>query len=633
MSFGEIPGVPPTPSRQRILELIQFRLSKWIAMGIVLYVLWGKTNGWPRELTFTALLLPLALLFSQRHYLEHHFARSIPSDIPVWDFMVSCLLLTTGVASGKLTLISIGWVAMGIVFLKPTRVDLNWAEWFKIPVLWIFLFPIWLDFRNSSLNITTFMLGNPLANPIDRSDLSWAYTRFHFGILTSIIVLAGGLRGSLFWKSLPVIPLVSFGYSWLQNRIPAIHIGFGPIQSFLSWLLVPGTVLVLVYFINRYSQKIGLLRIGPTTEFIRRNRFSAFSLWLSFAVIAMQQYNLIKDNYFIEGTLPLNHAAVAIWLSCLLWLRYKTTESNVDSRTRILLALALVFLITGEWTDINFLRHISLGMGVVTMISWKRVWPTGLILSILVTWTMIIPAGQSVTTEAINYGFGNPIILTLTILGNLIVLSIFSLKKNDDLRILNSGDYEWLPSMRFSFLVLILLVSFQLLSSFTISNLPPSPNFDPVVLKDVAPMESPDVKLPGLEGVQFLAISPQSGSKAMLMVGEPIRSPSELPSPLLLLDLLGWDTHHQRLNTINSYGTVMTVEMTSRETGKRAIAAFWWESNNRIFCSQEKAQRILWSSWYYAERNLALYILIKENANNDHIIEVGKKLNQWCTIY
>lgn len=77
-------------------------------MGIVLYVLWGKTNGWPRELTFTALLLPLALLFSQRHYLEHRFARSIPSDIPVWDFMVSCLLLTTGVASGKLTLISIG---------------------------------------------------------------------------------------------------------------------------------------------------------------------------------------------------------------------------------------------------------------------------------------------------------------------------------------------------------------------------------------------------------------------------------------------------------------------------------------------------------------------------------------------
>lgn len=621
-------------SREKILNVIQDRLLKWIGLGIVLFVLWGQSNAWPGELVFSAVLLPLMLLFTQRHYLNFSFARYIPVDIQVWEFMISCLLLTVGIASGKLTLISIGWVSIGIVFLKPTRVDLNWAEWFKIPILWMFLFPVWLDFRNNSLNICQFLVGNPIALPTEGLPTSWDYTRFHFGIITSLIVQAGILRGSLFWKCLILIPGVAFFYSWLQTLLPEIRTGLGPLQMFCSWLLTPATVGAVSWLIHQTSHLTRIHEVGPTTEYIRRHRFSGFILWLSFAVIAMQQFNLIKDTFFIKGTLPINHLALIFWVAGLFWLRRKTPVSNIDTRSRVLLTLALAFLITGEWTDVNFMRHLSLGLGILTLASWKRVWPTGMLLTILTTWALIIPAGQLATTTAISMGLGNPLILALALTANALAFSLYGLNKRDDLRLLNSGDYEWLPSMRFSFLILMLLISFQLLSSIgnqhfqaiiNISN----PNEEiyeneAPVIKGVTLTRSTANEIPGLNRMKFYDVQAvgyeDDPAEAILLAAEPVQRSYELPSPFMVLKSLGW--HADQPSLVYQDGqSAMEVRIRSiDEPSKFGRALFWWKNLDKTFYSYQKAQRILWSSWFHAQRQVSLYVMIQE-------VDFGSNLN------
>lgn len=620
-----------------ILEIIQIRLVKWMLLGGFLVLLWGQSNSWPQELVFSAVLLPLALLFSQRHYLEHHFALSVPDEIPVWDFLIANLLLTVGIASGKLLLISIGWVAVGIIFLKPTRMTLNWAEWFKIPLLWFCLLPFWLDFKNNSTNIIEFLVTNPLAKEFNAGITSWDYARFHFGILTSIIVMAATLKGGLFWKNLFVIPAVALVYSWIETLVPEIQIRPSGFQSFLSWSLIPGTIFLWSLGVRQIIKWLNLQESEGNGESHFKTRFNAFPLWLSVAVIAMQQYNLVRDNYFIENTQRINHVALVIWMGAILWLRYNTEKTNVDTRTRVILALGLAMLVTGEWTDINFLRHISLGMAMMAMCSWNRVWPNGLILTLLFTWLMIIPAGQTATMIAITGGFGREIVLALAILGNLFVISIFRMRKNRDLRILNAGDYEWLPSMRFSFLVMILLMSFQMMSSFS--------NSSQLQVKLISFKKGDEFReslvpsrligLPGLNDIEIFRLGESEASMDLmkgvtLIHGDPVPQPLGLPSPLLLLKNMGWHPSNQHLIHQHPLGSAMMVDIQSlsQSSPSNGVALFWWISGTKAFHSHKKAQNILWSSWYYSDRDLSLVMLTHEGGSKDAILQIARN-NDW----
>jgi hypothetical protein len=390
----------------------------------------------------------------------------------------------------------------------------------------------------------------------------------------------------------------------------------------MSWLLTPGTIALLVWVINRTVGVNQLQRIGPSTEFIRRSRFSGFFLWLSFAVISMQQFNLIKDTFFMEGTLPLNTVAATLWLGGMLWLRMKTDESSVDTRTRILLTLALVSLITGEWTDVNFLRHISLGLGIMTLVSWKRVWPTQLLCVILFTWILMIPAGQVATTKAIQGGFGNPFILGLALLACLIFMVVFGLRNRQEVRILNSGDYEWLPSMRFSFLILILLVSFQFLSGFGTMGMgsmikveaqrPDLLDSEQSPMKGLQREQTVIGTMPGLNRVKFYNVNSEDGNSYRLVAAEPVQQSCGLPSPVLILRELGYRTTHQRL-LYSSKGSAMQVRISSLDGKTTGTALLWWKNIDRTFFSHQKAQRILWSSWFHAERDISLYILMHDS--------------------
>lgn len=605
-----------------ILEVIQIRLVKWLFLGGLLFILWGQANAWPNELIFSSVLLPLGFLFSQRHYMEHDFALCLPEDVPVWDFLIACVLLTIGIASGKIFLISIGWVSMGIAFLKPTKKDLDWSEWFKIPLLWMFMLPVWLDFKNNAFNLADFLVTNPLARDFDSDITSWDYTRFHFGIVTSIIILAGSLRGSVFWKSIILVPIIALFYSWLDSVIPDIQLLWTPLQTFLSWILIPATIFCVAVILIKLNQNKSLSALSPTTDFIRKKQFSSFTLWLSFVVIVMQQFNLIKDNYFIENTQRVNHLALILWLGGLIWVRYKSPKNNVDTRSKIILALALAMLLTGEWTDINFLRHISLGMGFLTLCSWRRVWPSGLIFTLLFTWILIIPAGQTAATIAISGGFGREVILTLAMLGNLIILSIFGLRHKTDLRILNSGDYEWLPSMRFAFLILILLTCFQLLSSFSSTSEFFTTSLRVFAPKDYSQIHNPPSQLSGLKNFEILDSQKESNQSAYLITGIPNGNPYEVPSALLTLNELGWEATNQKLVHNHPNGVAMSVDIQSTENPEvRGSAIYWWMNGQKAFHSHKKAQTILWSSWYFAERDLVLFILIQEGGSTSSLIK------------
>lgn len=613
-----------------IIEVIQVRLVKWTLLGGFLYVLWGLTNYWPKEIVFAPVLLPLVFLFSQRHYTSHRFAQSVPDELPVWDFLVASLILTVGIASGKLLLVSVGWVTLGISFLKPTKADTNWAEWFKVPFIWIFLLPFWLDFNNNATNLVEYLVYNPLSSGNSEKVATIDYVRFHFGVIASLIIMALGLKGGHFWRLLLVLPIVAVLYSGLNKFLPHLDLKFGFVQSLLAWTLLPGTIFVFVLAFNKIKK---LLRPEPgdnATDFLKKHKTSSFFLWLSFLVIASQQFNLIRDNYFIENTQRMSHLALAIWLLGLFWLRYQTQATHVDTRTKIIIAISLAILVTAEWTDINFMRHISLGMGLIAITSWRRVWPTSLLCLLLGMWVLIIPAGQTATTVALMKGFGEVIILSLAILAYIIALSLFQIRKKQDIKLLNSGDYEWLPSMRFSFLIMILLLSFQFLSAIDDQSKAPPP-----ILPEIDSYSSfTKLNSNGLSTNEFSGLSlaqiyesrDQGNAKLTLLSALPVREPYKVPSALLTLKELGWKASNRKLINSHPMGSAMAVDLTqttSDSSVKLAKALFWWSNGQKTFYSHKRAQNMLWSSWYHAQRDLQLHVLIQHSQLTNSIEKIA----------
>ena len=614
----------------RILEVIQIRLVKWVLLGGFTYLLWGLTNDWPKEIIITPILLPLLLLFSQRRYISHRYAETIADETPVWDFLVASLILTVGIASGKLLLLSAGWVAIGISYFKPTHPETNWKEWFKTPLIWLFVFPFWLDFSNDVTDLIKFLVYSPLGSHGVENVSSLDYTRFHFTVIASLLIMSKGLKGGHFWKLLPILPVVIFMYSGLNKSFPRFELEIGLFQSILVWTMLPITIFILVIIFNKTKNFLNFTESDKHKDFLEKHKASSFFLWFSFLVIASQQYNLIRDNYFVENTQKVSHLALAIWLFGLFWLRFQTKSSHVDTRTKIVTALSLSVLVAAEWTDINFLRHISLGMGFVAITSWRRVWPTSLQVLLLGIWILIIPVGQTATTVALMKGFGNEIILLLAIIAYIIAISLFQIRRKQQVQLLNSGDYEWIPSMRFSFLIMVLLISFQFLSTIDDKSKNPPPTL-PITdsltrLNKSSQFGLSTNNFSGLRLSRMYEYTTGENTKITLLSGIPVRQPFKVPSVLLILKELGWKAKNRSLVTSHPMGSAMEVDLQpvgSNSENITAKALFWWSNGFKAFYSHKRAQNIIWSSWYHAQRELKLHVIIQHNNLTNAIVQTA----------
>jgi hypothetical protein len=573
------------------------RLGAWLLLYAVLITPWGIYNHWPGSLVVAAGYLPFCLLVAAGLGRRHQFGIETPDPPSHWELLISFLLLAVGIATGYMLLISVAWICVGVAWLRPVARGLPWGEWYKLPVLFLFCMPMLSDVAGSRHGwLFAFGGGESGAGGISgwKEDLREPVL-FRCGLLA----LAWLAPGACFWTCLGLLPLVFLGAHVSERVVPAEWRGIA------QWLL-PGAgvgfILALARWRARTPAHRGLWFEAAVTEFKHRTH----ALWLTALVTLMQQQSLV-EVWLAGGRSKLDITGATFLLLVLGITRLATHPTPVDFRSRAILVASQLILFAAEFTDLNPLRHVALGIFLVAAISWGRTWNWLVFAAASACWITTIPTGEVVLTT-LGLGEANASLIRLgAFLGTIIAAVGSASQAVNHPSVPSATQHDWQPEQRFVLILLLLLLLFQGISA--IYGEPSAPPHRVVTLAAIGGRTPGISRTPGEPSRPWTERYDVEwdGRRFELRIAHVGPAPVDVLSTEMLLRGEDWRPEN-RVLIPHDRGQAGSLDL--QQPGRTAHAVYWFTHANRTFVNHLRARRVLWSSWNLSRRDLHFYMLI-----------------------
>jgi hypothetical protein len=292
--------------------------------------------------------------------------------------------------------------------------------------------------------------------------------------------------------------------------------------------------------------------------------------------------------------------------------------------SRISLAAALFVLLAAEWTDLDPLRHVSFGLLLIGLLSWRRTWPWYIFPSAFFVWVMTLPATFEIL---VNMGLRDTTALAWRLIGfflGMVILIAAVVRYRPQPALGTYDNYGWQPIKRLAFTLLALVLVFQTASSFW-------PESTGKISADIFREDGRLVSVPksnrpdGVTEVRYWR-STREGEDFNLLIARPTNVPFELHAPELILKGWGWRIVKRRLI---QHATGQAVELQLRRGDQHGTALYWFEHGDRAFTNFLRGRQILWSGWNLMRRDLRLIMLYSEKEQDPKHLTRFAESEEW----
>ncbi|MBX3746872.1 MAG: hypothetical protein KF833_16300 [Verrucomicrobiae bacterium] len=566
----------------------------WGAFYLTVVVAWGQHNAWPSELIVSVLSVPLSGLVAASVFAGERFGLAIEPAKGQQEQLIAALVLALGLASGHLVLMSLGWVCLGMAWLRPARPGLNWTEWLKVPAIFMTALPFWLDFEGHGW-LAAAGFEDPLRNPGLTLPLALTTTQARVLGYCALLGMALFVRGRAFWLGVGLLPGFLVATVAVPGWIPGWADWPGTVRAMIPWGLAMGGIGLLANRAEWIGAKSRRWISGATVRGWFEGR--RYSPWLAVAVVSAMQGVPLESTRFDLGEV-LGLMGMGIMAMLLLGLRRRTPKGPVHSRSVAMVAGGVAMMLGAEFTTYEPLRRVALAWVILGLVSWRCFWPWR-VLGVAVAASFVLlafPAGS---------GWGRigpePLLAVRLSVAVLLLAGLARFARQPPPLSGQRGysDLGWVPSKRFALILLGLMMLFQTASAFW-------PEHEMAVLV-VAPRDEDAVG--GLKG----PLTPQDAGvhrlsswqgPVQVSLAYPRKSSYLLTSPEVALRRAGWRVTGRGW-VEHPHGEAMVVRL-ERSGGEQATAMWWFEQGERAFSHARHARRILWSGWHLADRRLRL---------------------------
>ncbi|MFN0067111.1 MAG: hypothetical protein ACKVYV_05680 [Limisphaerales bacterium] len=564
----------------------------WLGLYLTLVLAWGQRNSWPDHLLVCLLFLPLQVAVAASLHARHGFGRDGRDEPSHRELAIAYLLLATGIASGLLLMMTVGLLAVGVAWLRPRERPVNWFEWLKLPVVFSFALPFWLDFSGSRQDWFA-PFDDPAVNPAWRLPLELGVTRLQVALRFAVLAAALLLPGRSFWWALPLLaPAVVAGNE------AAVRLAAGSAPA--AWGLMAAALLAVAAFARGLDRRFGAAAADGHVRYWMEHR--AYPPWIAAMAVAVQQ-TAPAEGPALRPLFGLALLGAAAMVVLLYRLRLRTPAGPIHSRSSGLAMAGLALLLGAEFTGLDLLRYAALGATIIGLMSWHRLWAKRVFLAAAVAWMALMPPTlMGVMPEA------EPAWLVAAragvALASLALLAMAGPRTDWASGEEGYANEAWMPIQRFALIFLILMVVFQNASAFWPE--PMENRFEQAMRGATATdLLAPPERAAATDP---LAVTPGYG-KFEVTVSLPSRNPAQLEAPELALRRRGWVIRRREV-VPHPFGTAVALELELERNQQPARAVYWFENDGEAFANYLQARRILWSSWNLSDRNLRLVMIL-----------------------
>ncbi|MGE3312812.1 MAG: hypothetical protein AB7O66_22815 [Limisphaerales bacterium] len=565
----------------------------WLVFYLTVVVAWGQRNSWPDDLILCVLAAPVNAIVIATLYAAYGFGTRIDSHRAQQEQLIAALVLAVGVASGQLFLMNLGLAALAIAWLRPARPDVDWTEWLKIPLVLFTALPFWLDLHGGRTQVFQF-LDDPIANPTFQLPLALTATQNRLLSYCALLSLVLLLHGRVFWIALPLLPVFLFVIAALPRWIPSWAEWPPVLRQVTPWGL--GIVLFagLSWFAVRVDAACRRLVSG---EWLRRwFEERRYPPWLAVLVVIISQMLPVRSMQWGAPQM-LAGAGLLLTAAILVTLRWRSGRGPIHSRSVALVAGALLLNLIAEFTTTDSLRRLAVAFVLVGLVSWHRLWHLRIFLAsgFIAILLLAVPSDPA-------SGLSDPALFTGVRIGCagllILLLGWFSLGRQPAPGEAGYPEQAWVPSKRFAFILLGLMMLFQTAAAFwpdhQIGATPKNP----------APPPSDEGPLGARMSTTGQAVTYQVLDRAgwvQVSIAFPKKNPYLIESPENALERHGWQVV-QRVRIRHPQGEAGALKIV--RDGQYAAALWWFEQGPTSFSNHLYARRVLWSSWHLADRQL-----------------------------
>lgn len=565
----------------------------WILFYFTIVVAWGQRNSWPDDLILCALTAPVNAVVISTLYAAYGFGTRIDSHRAQQEQLIAALVLAVGVASGQLLLMNLGLAALAIAWLRPARRDVDWTEWLKIPLVLFTALPFWLDLHGSRSPLSP-LLEDSLANPTFQLPLALTTTQNRLLGYCGLLSLVLLLHGRAFWIAVPVLPAFLFAVAALPKWIPSWS-SWSPFQrQFAPW----GLGILLLASLSWLAVRVDAACRRLVSGDLLRRWFEErrYPPWLAVLVVIVSQMLPFRSLSFEN---PHLFAKTGLLLTGILLviLRWRSDRGPIHSRSVALVAGALVLNLLAEFTTSDSLRRLAVAFVLIGLVSWHRLWRLRIFLVsgsiailLLAVPDDLAPSLATLDSMAVARTGLATVLLAL--------LAWFSISPQPAPGASGYPEDAWVPSKRFAFILLGLMMLFQTAAAFWPEHqmgatpnraVPPQPGDSP---------PSPRMTTTGQTATyQFL----DRAGMVQVSVAFPRKNPYLIESPEHTLARNGWQVVQRlRIPLPNGEATALKIV----RDGQYASTLWWFDQGLRTFSNHLYARRVLWSSWHLADRRL-----------------------------
>ncbi|MBL9135429.1 MAG: hypothetical protein JNK85_06155 [Verrucomicrobiales bacterium] len=564
----------------------------WFLFYLTVVIAWGQRNSWPSALLLCVFSLPMTTLVASTIFKVREFTFAIEPARSQQEQLIAALILAVGLASGQLLLMALGLLCLGIAWMRPAQPGVDWAEWFKIPVIYLTALPFWLDFEGSRIALAG-LFDDPIANPVFNLPLALSTTQAHVLGYCSIMGMALFLHGRAFWIALPALPLFLIGVCLLPRLIPGWVTLPSLARAAAPWLLA----CLLLALISRTARRLEDASRSIFTGQTLKRWFEGrrYPPWLALLVVSIMQALPLETVRFASQEL-IAIAGLALVMGLLLGLRSRTPRGPIHSRSVAMVAGGLALTLLAEFATTDQLRHMSLALALIGLLSWHCFWPLRIFAVSSLACTLLLVAPERSATGPL----GPDAILAIRTIGAFGLLITLAWMIQRPLPLPGShgyADHGWIPPKRFALILLTLMMLFQTAAAFWPDHemgLPDQPSVSQ------ADNEPADLLTSGQTG--WLRV-PSPKGPVQITIAFPRKNPYLLESPERTLQRHGW-TVLERVRAAHPQGEATVLKL--ERDGARATAMWWFELGDRAFANHLYARRVLWSGWHLADRRLRL---------------------------
>lgn len=594
-----------------------FHLVLLAALYAAIVVAWGHRNAWPDDLLACVLATPVSFLVCQRILAD--IGCGLGTDVRGGqpEQLIAALVLAVGVASGQMLLMSGGLVCLGIGWLRPSKPDVDWAEWLKAPFLLLGILPIWLDLDGGRIAIAP-ILDDPLANPTYRLPLGLALTQAHVLTYAGLIALALMLRGRDFWLALPLLPAFMAAITLIPRFVPE-WASLPPLARLWSpWVAGAALIALLDRFARHFRAKRSPLpRASTIRRWFAERRHPP---WIAVLVVGIAQAGPLQSPRSTLIDLP-SLGGLALLFGLLLILRVRTVRGPIHSRSTAAVAGALALTLLGEFTATDSLRRIALGLVILGLLSWHCFWNLRILFAALIALAALLGPSPDTTLPGLPPGLFDTV--RLAVAG----VAILALARFITLPLPPAGaagydDVGWVPAKRFALVLMGLMLLFQLASAFWPDHEMEVPGLAP------APATAMATAAESAETADPLLATRSPVDGVDLFVTHPRHIPHLVESPSAAFQRRGWQVSAVRRipHPRGEAGGAVATRQSAR------VGLLWWfEHDGRAFANHRYARRILWSSWHLANRDLRLVTLQSSVLADPLQLAEHARLGGWFT--